>query len=146
MAKYALDKAGVTYLWGKIKSALSGKADASHSHDTATTSKAGFMSTSQVSKLSNVNAAVILKENLSVATSAWASDSTYSDYPYRAAVAISGCATSHFPEVAFSLTDAISGTFSPVAATYTGGVYIYASEKPTSTITIPAIKLTKVVS
>ena len=145
MAKYALDKAGVTYLWGKIKSALSGKADASHSH-TATTSKAGFMSTSQVSKLSNVNAAVILKENLSVATSAWASDSTYSDYPYRAAVAISGCTTSHFPEVAFSLTDAISGKFSPVAATYAGGVYIYASEKPTSTITIPAIKLTKVVS
>ena len=138
MAKYALDKAGVTYLWGKIKSALSGKADASHSHDTATTSKAGFMSTSQVSKLSNVNAAVILTENLSVAASAWASD--------RAAVAISGCTTSHFPEVAFSLTDAISGKFSPVAATYAGGVYIYASEKPTSTITIPAIKLTKVVS
>ena len=146
MAKYALDKAGVTYHWGKIKSALSGKADASHSHDTATTSKAGFMSTSQVSKLSNVNAAVILKENVSVATSAGASDSTYSDYPYRAAVAISGCTTSHFPEVAFSLTDAISGKFSPVAATYAGGVYIYASEKPTSTITIPAIKLTKVVS
>lgn len=145
MSRNALDKAGTIYFWSKIKAALSGKAEASHSHDSATTSKAGFMSTEQAAKLSNVNAAVILKESVSVASSAWASDSTYSDYPYRAAVAITGCTTNHFPEVAFSLADATSGNFAPVAVTYAGGVYIYASEKPSAAITIPSIKLTKVV-
>ena len=91
------------------------------------------------------NAAIIVKSNVSVATSAWASDTTYTDYPYRASIPITGCTANHIPEVVFSLTDAISGTFSPVAETYAGGVYIYASEKPSAAITIPTIKLTKVV-
>ena len=91
------------------------------------------------------NAAIIVQSSVSVATSAWASDTTYTDYPYRASIPITGCTANHIPEVVFSLTDAISGTFSPVAETYAGGVYIYASEKPSADITIPTIKLTKVV-
>ena len=91
------------------------------------------------------NAAIIVKSNVSVATSSWASDTTYTDYPYRASIPITGCTANHIPEVVFSLTDAISGTFSLVAETYAGGVYIYASEKPSAAITIPTIKLTKVV-
>lgn len=94
-------------------------------------------------KLSSLNAAIIVQSNVSVATSAWASDTTYTDYPYRASIPITGCTANHIPEVVFSLADALSGTFSPVAETYTGGVYIYASES--ADITIPTIKLTKVV-
>ena len=96
-------------------------------------------------KLGALNAAIIVKSNVSVATSAWASDTTYTDYPYRASIPITGCTANHIPEAVFSLADAISGTFSPVAETYAGGVYIYASEKPSAAITIPTIKLTKVV-
>lgn len=94
-------------------------------------------------KLSSLNAAIIVQSNVSVATSAWVSDTTYTDYPYRASIPIAGCTANHIPEVVFSLTDALLGTFSPVAETYAGGVYIYASES--ADITIPTIKLTKVV-
>ena len=94
-------------------------------------------------KLGALNAAIIVQSNVSVATSAWVSDTTYTDYPYRASIPITGCTVNHIPEVVFSLADALSGKFAPVAQTYAGGVYIYASES--ADITIPTIKLTKVV-
>lgn len=77
--------------------------------------------------------------NKSVSASSFASDSTYADYPYRAAVALSGVTSSMIPEVFFSLTDAVSANFAPVSAAYNGGVYIYAAEKPSVTISIPTI-------
>ena len=77
--------------------------------------------------------------NKTVATSAWASDSTYSGYPYRASVACSGVTVNHFPVVVFSPADATGGNFAPVAVSYSGGVYIYAASKPTATVTIPNI-------
>ena len=75
--------------------------------------------------------------NVSVASSSFVSDSTYSDFPYRAAVALDGVTAEMFPDVAFSVTNAMSGVFAPVAATYNGGVYIYASAK--TAVTIPTI-------
>lgn len=77
--------------------------------------------------------------NVSVSASAFVSNSTYSDFPYRASVTMSGVTTGMIPEVIFALTDAVSGNFAPVAAAYNGGIYIYAAEKPTATITIPTI-------
>ena len=82
----------------------------------------------------------IVKSNVSVPTSAWTSSTTYSDYPFRASVSISGVTTSYVPEVIFNMTDATGGNFAPVCETYNGGVYIYAKEKPTTTITIPTIE------
>lgn len=81
--------------------------------------------------------------NVSVAASAWASNSTYAAFPFRAAVALSGVTASHDPDVTFSVTDATSGNLAPVADTYAGGIYIYAAEKPTAAITIPTIICTK---
>ena len=92
------------------------------------------------------NAALIVQKSVSVATSAWASDTTYTDYPFRASIPIDGCTVNHIPEVTFALADAISGNFAPIAETYDGGVYIYAAEVPSEAMTIPTIKLTKVVS
>ena len=66
-------------------------------------------------------------------------DTSYSDYPLRAAVALSGVISSMVPEVIFNLADATSGVFAPVAESYDGGVYIYASEVPAASITIPTI-------
>lgn len=96
-------------------------------------------------KLSNVNSAIIIKNNTPVAVSAWAADTTYEDYPYRASIAIDGCTANHIPEVTLALADASSGNFAPIAETYDGGVYIYAAEGPSEAMTIPTIKLTKVV-
>ena len=97
-------------------------------------------------KLSNVNSAIIIKNNTTVAVSAWAPDTTYEDYPFKASIPIDGCTVNHIPEITFALADATSGNFAPIAETYDGGVYIYAAEVPSEAITIPTIKLTKVVS
>lgn len=82
----------------------------------------------------------IVVQNTSVATSAWVSNSTYSDYPYRAAIAITNVTANHFPEVVFSCSDAISGNYAPVVESYAGGVYIWAKEIPSAAITIPTIE------
>lgn len=82
--------------------------------------------------------------NKTVSTSAWSSDTTYTDFPYRAAVACEGVTAKHYAEVSFSPADAMSGSFAPVAASYDGGVYIYASEAQEAALTIPTIVCTPV--
>lgn len=97
------------------------------------------------SELSELEAgtAVELKKlqfaNIAVATSTFVADSTYQDYPYRAAVALTGVLSSMIPDVVLSLTDATSGNFAPVAACYDGGIYLYAAAVPETAITIPTI-------
>ena len=82
--------------------------------------------------------------NKTVATSAWVSDTTYEDFPYRAAVACEGVTAKHYAEVTFAPADAMSGEFAPVAASYDGGVYLYANEMPSAALTIPTIVCTPV--
>lgn len=77
--------------------------------------------------------------NTVVAVSAWAEDSTYEDYPYRAAVALSGVTAAMIPDVVFGLAAMADNSFAPVAECYNGGVYIYAADVPESAITIPTI-------
>lgn len=77
--------------------------------------------------------------NQQVAVSAWDSDSTSADYPWRASVAITGVTADMRPEVRFSIADVESGIFASFAQSYAGGVYIYAAEKPGATVTIPVI-------
>ena len=81
-----------------------------------------------------------------VAASAWASDSTYSDYPYRASIALSGVTANHVPSVNFNSTDALSGKLSPVSESYDGGVYIYATEALTEAVSVGSITCIKAVS
>lgn len=81
----------------------------------------------------------LLFTGVSVPTSAFVSDSTYEDYGYRAAVALSGVTSSMIPEVVFSLADTSGGNFAPVAETYNGGIYLYAADVPESQINIPTI-------
>ena len=77
--------------------------------------------------------------NKSIATSAWLSDSTYTDFPYRAAVACTGVTAAMFAEVVLSPADALSGSIAPVCQTYSGGVYLYAKAVPSAAVTIPTI-------
>lgn len=77
--------------------------------------------------------------NQTIATSAWASDTTYTEYPYRASVALPSITAVSFVEIVFSPADATSGNFAPVCDTYAGGVYLYAKAVPDAAITIPTI-------
>lgn len=77
--------------------------------------------------------------NTSVAASAFVSNSTYADFPYRAAVALDGVMSSMIPEVIFDLVDATDGNFAPVSRSYNGGVYVYAASPPESALMIPTI-------
>lgn len=79
--------------------------------------------------------------NTTVEAASFAADETYGDFPYRAAVALTGAAEAMTPEVVFGAADAMSGTFAPVAESYAGGVYIYAAEIPSAAVTIPTILL-----
>ena len=83
---------------------------------------------------------------VSVAASAWVSDSTYAAYPYAASIACSGVTASHVPEVVFGATEAASGNFAPIALSGSGTVKIYAATKPTAAITVQSITCIKAVS
>lgn len=77
--------------------------------------------------------------NVSIPPSAFVSDNTYGDFPYRAKITLTGVTKSMFPQVALSVTDAISGNFAPVAESYDGGIYLYTSSPPETTTIIPTI-------
>lgn len=66
-------------------------------------------------------------------------DETYEDFPFRATVPLDDVLADMVPHVVFGVADAISGAYSPVAACYAGGVYLYASEVPAADITVPTI-------
>lgn len=90
-------------------------------------------------------AEVKIFSNVSVAATAWASDSTYAAYPYAASIACPGVTASHVPEVVFGVTEAASGNFAPVALSGSGTVKIYAATKPTAAITVQSITCVKAV-
>lgn len=89
---------------------------------------------------------VLIFSDVSVAVDAWAEDTTYTDYPYKADVACEGVTADHKPDVTFDVAEAISGVYAPVAVTGEGVVSIYAKEIPADAITIPTITCVKAVS
>lgn len=91
-------------------------------------------------------AEVKIFSGVSVAASAWASDSTYAAYPYAASIACSDVTASYVPEVVFGAVEAASGNFAPVALSGSGTVKIYAATKPTAAITVQSITCIKAVS
>ena len=91
-------------------------------------------------------AEVKIFSGVSVAASAWVTDSTYAAYPYAASIACSGVTASYVPEVVFGAVEAASGNFAPVALSGSGTVKIYAATKPTAAITVQSITCIKAVS
>lgn len=73
-----------------------------------------------------------------VATSAFTSDSTYASLGYnvKGTIEMLDITENDVVNVTFDMAQAVSGNFAPVSNTYNGGVYIYAKEMPTSTITV----------
>ena len=121
-----------------ITPASIGAASANHTHTPASIGAATASHTHAPADI-GAQAARLTFTSKSVATSAWASNSTYTDFPYRAAVACTGVTAAMFAEVVLSPADATSGNFAPVCQTYAGGVYLYAKAVPDAAITIPTI-------
>lgn len=71
----------------------------------------------------------------------WVQDNTYTEYPLRCAIQLTGVTANDLAEVTFSATNAISGYYAPVSETYAGGVYIYSTSD--EEITIPSIVVFK---
>lgn len=80
-------------------------------------------------------------KNTVVEVADFVEDVTYEEqgYGFRAAIALEGVLDTMIPEVIFAMTDAVGGNYSPVAETYNGGVYIYATTQPEEPVTIPTI-------
>lgn len=110
--------------------------------ETSVASKANSSDLSNYFLKTTAKSQVLTFTNKTVATSAWKSSSN-EDFPYYADVSCSGVTTSYVPNVNFSLADANSGIFSTVCESVSGAVRIYASEKPTATVTIPTIQCIK---
>lgn len=75
---------------------------------------------------------------LSILTSAWVADTTYSGYSYRATIADTSVTTSKDVDVAFDMASVgIAQTASVGGATvmYNGGFYLYAQSVPSATLT-----------
>ena len=89
-------------------------------------------------------AQALIFQNVSVAASAWRSDSTYAAYPYAATLTLTGVTASHVPEVTFGAAEAASGIYAPVALSGSGTVKIYAASKPAA-ITLQSILCIKAV-
>lgn len=96
-------------------------------------------------KGANGTSSILTFSNVSIPATAWASNTTQSaaGFGFRATIALSGVTSAMVPDVYLNVADAMSGDFSPVAQSYNGGIYIYASFKPTAALTIPTIRLTK---
>ena len=119
-----------------LQTALNAKAASSHTHAISDVTN---LQTTLDGKASSSHTHTVQATNISVATSAWASSTTYSNYPFQATITVSGVTSSMIPEVIFGLTEAESGNFAPIAASTTNGVIIYAKTQPTASITIPAV-------
>ena len=79
----------------------------------------------------------LLFNNVEVGSNVFYKSNTYNDYPYRAEISLSGVMSGMIPDVIFSPDH--TELFAPVSSSYNGGIYIYASDIPESTITIPTI-------
>lgn len=91
----------------------------------------------------NITSSLVF-QNKTVSPSDWQSDTTYDEYPYRAAIACAGVtAAKHFPDVVFENGPEYD-EISKLCQSYNGGVYIYSTIVLESTITIPTIVCTYV--
>lgn len=79
-----------------------------------------------------------------VAAEAWVTDTTYSDYGYKADITLSGVTADMVPDIVLPLAVAISGDVAPVAICGAGYVRIYASTAQAA-MTIPTITCWKAV-
>lgn len=96
------------------------------------------------SKIKNdiVNASTIIKEeDIDVKFDAFVFDGEYEEYPYSAKVVVPDANADMIPTIIFSLKDALSTNFAPIAQSYDGYVKIFAKEIPSENVKIASMVL-----
>lgn len=104
-----------------------------------TETELGYLSGLKGKVQDQINSKTLVFTNVSVATSSWSSDATYSSYPYKATISCSGVTADYLPIVVFSVTDSQSNIFCPDCSSDSNSVTIYANKIPSGAITIPSI-------
>lgn len=85
------------------------------------------------------------QRNVTVATTAWHDDTTYTEYPYAAEIPYTGSTRiTTYAEIVFSPSQVSSGIFAPVCESTMESIIIYASEIPSEDIVIPFVKVSAV--
>lgn len=69
----------------------------------------------------------------------WTSDSTYTNYPYKAVLSVSGVSATDYIDMVLSPDDVDSGEFASVADSGASTITIWSNTNTRSTITIPTI-------
>ena len=69
----------------------------------------------------------------------WTSDSTYTNYPYKAVLSVSGVSATDYIDMVLSPDDVDSGEFASVADSGASTITIWSNSNTRSTITIPTI-------
>lgn len=92
----------------------------------------------------SINNKIVAYENVLVPAASFASDTTYTGYPYKADITCEGLTTDYIADVVFSPADAARGILAPVAAVGTGIVTIYARELPDTAVSILTIECRRV--
>lgn len=82
------------------------------------------------------NDSFLIFKHITIPTSAWISDSTYTGWSYKADILLAGITEEHIPFVTFDAIDASSGNFAPVSDSHSGGIYIYAKNIPSDNLQI----------
>ena len=101
---------------------------------------AGLEEAFEKAKASLAEAAELYKyANVNVPVSLFVEDQTYDDYAFKADIPLPEIGETLVPTVIFSLDDAESGNFAPVAESGAGYVRIWAKEKPEEAVVIPTI-------
>ena len=129
-------------LAGKVSTSTTVNGNALSSNVTLTAASVGAVPTSRTingNALTSDITTQLTFTNISVVTSSFVSDSTYTGYGYKAVISTSNVTSTMTPIVVFAPTEALSGNYAPVAAPGSGSVTIYAKSVPESTITIPTI-------
>lgn len=84
--------------------------------------------------------------NITISTSTWTADTTYTDYPYKTNITCSGVDSTYSSQVIFGCEDATGGNFAPINDTTENTVTVYAKEIPENNVVIPLIISRKVVT
>lgn len=92
---------------------------------------------SKIKALVNTAKPLVIK-NATISVSSWASDSTFSDYPYKATLQVTGVTSNHAcTTMVPDHTNAdLQYLFGPYVNTGAGTLEVWANSKPTAAITI----------
>ena len=140
--KDATDSIAISTFVNNLSASLLQKvADKASSSDVTTgTDNTKWVSPADVkSAIASFGADALVFTNQSVPVASFVSNTTYADYPFRASVTLSGVTADMVPLVVFSYNDSVNSKLCNIAATYAGGIYIYAKEKPASPVVIDTV-------